>query len=344
MDQMLKKLPIEQRYHLIREVFNALNQNTSQCAKVLSISRNTVYNALSNPNPTSIQHERKLKEEHKLYIHARTIEDPYITGDKLSHEIYEFFGITVTKRTINRYRVEMGLRYRPPFRSANITPTAAQKRFEFTKFHIENLTNFKNIVFTDESWFELGRNSRWVWVDKKNITNKVLSNTKSHPQKIMIWGGIGFSFKTDLIFIEGNINSETYIEQIIFGSNLIEAADKRFGIGNWKLMQDNARPHVSFETLAVLKELEIDLLPDWPPYSPDLNIIEVKWAIMERRVEIHQPKTIDDLKIIISKVWEELTWQTINGLVNGIPNRLRAVNNNPSQTLNFYSSKTEQDE
>lgn len=54
-------------------------------------------------------------------------------------------------------------------------------------------------------------------------------------------------------------------------------------------MQGNARPHVSKETLTVLQELEIDLLQGWPPFSPDLNIIEVIWATMEKNVEVFQP-------------------------------------------------------
>ena len=63
-----------------------------------------------------------------------------------------------------------------------------------------------------------------------------MSNQKAHPQKIMIWGGVGYQFKTDLIIVDGTLNSENYIEQIIFGSNLIEAADpqrtfKKYGIG-----------------------------------------------------------------------------------------------------------------
>lgn len=61
-------------------------------------------------------------------------------------------------------------------------------------------------------------------------------------------------------------------------------------------MQDNARPHVSVETKAVLKELEIDLLDHWPPYSPDLNNIEVIWAIMGKRVEMMKPKSIQKVQ------------------------------------------------
>ena len=61
---------------------------------------------------------------------------------------------------------------------------------------------------------------------------------------------------------------------------------------------------------------------------------------MEKRVEMQNPKTMDDLTRIILDVWENLTWQTINGLVKGIPNRLQKVNQNPGQTLNYYSLHT----
>ena len=105
-------------------------------------------------------------------------------------------------------------------------------------------------------------------------------------------------------------------------------------------MQDNARPHVSKETLAVLNELDIDLLPDWPPYSPDLNIIEVIWAIMEKRVEVFQPKTVDELIQIIIDVWENLSFTTINGLIDEIPDRLEKVNTNPSHSIHYYSLKS----
>lgn len=74
--------------------------------------------------------------------------------------------------------------------------------------------------------------------------------------------GVGYNFKTDLIIVKGTLNSENYIDQIFLGSDLIESADKTYGIGNWQFIQDNARPHVSKETIVVLNELEIDLLPD----------------------------------------------------------------------------------
>ena len=51
---------------------------------------------------------------------------------------------------------------------------------------------------------------------------------------------------------------------------------------------------------------------------------------------------MDDLIRIIKDVWENLTLQTINGLVKGIQNRLKKVNENPGQTLNYYYSISNQ--
>lgn len=67
-----------------------------------------------------------------------------------------------------------------------------------------------------------------------------------------------------------------------------------------------------------MKELEIDLLDHWPPYSPDLNNIEVIWAIMGKRVEMMKPKSIEDLEKIVIEVWNNITFKTNNGLVDGI--------------------------
>ena len=35
-----------------------------------------------------------------------------------------------------------------------------------------------------------------------------------HPGKIMFWGGISIDFKTDLICIDGNMNSQKYIDML----------------------------------------------------------------------------------------------------------------------------------
>ena len=222
--------------------------------------------------------------------------------------------------------------FRPPLRSVFISDEAKTKRFIWTNFHIQNHTSWKNVVFSDESWFLLGRNKKWLWVDRHNLTPEVFSNTQSHPKKIMIWCAIWWNFKSNLVIFDKSVNSEVYIDDVIFNSNVVEDADARWGVGNWIFQQDNAPSHNSKVTKAVLKELDINVL-DWPPYSTDLNVIEVVWAIMEKRIEKINPKNIDELKQCISDVWEGLTWQIINGLINTMESRIQTVNANPGQTI-----------
>ena len=337
MKKAVMHLPINERYNLIRNVYNSMNNDMQKSISLLGVSRNTVYNAISNISANPRIYEKKLKDEHLTFIHMRSIEDPYITGNQLAKEIFSLFNISITGRTINLYRNRLGLCYRQPIRSVKLSSSAKEKRLAFTSFHIQNKTNFRNVVFTDEAWFQLDRNKRWVWVDKAHISEKVMSNHVSHPQKIMVWGGIGYNFKINIVFVEGSLDSDAYIDQVIFNSNLIEHADETYGMGNWILQQDNAPAHVSYKTMQVLNELSIKLLENWPPYSPDLNIIEVVWAKIENRVEAKGPKTLDLLKKVIRDVWDSLAYQIINGLVDSMKRRLNAVNSKPDQTIYHLS-------
>ena len=62
-------------------------------------------------------------------------------------------------------------------------------------------------------------------MDKNNLSDKVFSHTKSHPPKVMIWAAIGWNFKSELFFVEGSVNTEFYIDNIILGSHFVEDAD-----------------------------------------------------------------------------------------------------------------------
>jgi hypothetical protein len=70
--------------------------------------------------------------------------------------------------------------------------------------------------------------------------------------------------------------------------------------------------------MKALSNISVRVLSGWPPYSPGLNIIEIIWAKVKNRVQGKNPKTIEKLKAVLCKVWNKLSFATINKLVADI--------------------------
>ena len=144
--------------------------------------------------------------------------------------IYEFFGLNLSDRTVNRYRNELQLKFRSTLPSVFLTENAIVKRKNCTQFHIDNLTHWRDVAFSDESWFLLGSNKKWVWIDKNKLNDKMYSHRQAHPPKVMVWGAIGWNFKSELVIIDYTVNTQNYIDHIILESNFIQDADRCWGI------------------------------------------------------------------------------------------------------------------
>jgi hypothetical protein len=69
----------------------------------------------------------------------------------------------------------------------------------------------------------------------------------------------------------------------------------------------------------------LHVLPEWPPYSADLNIIEIVWTPMGRIVDKERPETLEALKDSLLNTWEHFLQITINALVNSMNQRLRQL-------------------
>ena len=67
---------------------------------------------------------------------------------------------------------------------------------------------------------------------------------------------------------------------------------------------------------------ELDRLPAWPPNSPDLNLIEVIWSWMVKRMRDDDegwPKTAEELKERVVKAWDDIPLDSFRELIRSPP-------------------------
>ena len=67
-------------------------------------------------------------------------------------------------------------------------------------------------------------------------------------------------------------------------------------------------------------------IDNWPAYSPDLNPIEMLWALLKKRVsERHHPETAEELKAAVKEEWEKFPQVEVNRIVKSFERKLRSV-------------------
>jgi len=140
----------------------------------------------------------------------------------------------------------------------------------------------------------------------------------------MFWGCISYSGVGTLLDVDGNINSEKYVD--ILEQNLWPVVARDFEDKPWIFQEDNCPVHKSRFTMQWKRENEIPCLM-WPSQSPDINIIENVWrklksTLNRRAQDIHSKAELIDA---VKAIWSELSPTYIQSLYHSIPTRIRQV-------------------
>ena len=129
------------------------------------------------------------------------------------------------------------------------------------------------VLFSDKSRFNLihhnGRIRVFIRKGKRFADNCLIERDRFGGGSVMVWGGIMGRRKTNLVAVQGNLNAQGYINQILQP----EAVPFLQRHGPAILMHDNARLHVARICRQFLNRNNVNVLP-WPAVSPDMNPIE----------------------------------------------------------------------
>ena len=152
----------------------------------------------------------------------------------------------------------------------------------------------------------------------------------------MVWGGIMGRRKTNLIVVQGNLNAQGFINQILQP----EAVPFLQRHGPAILMHDNARPHVATICRQFLNRNNINILP-WPAMSLDMNPKEHIWDYLGRKVRargnIHN---LRDLENTLIQEWNNIPNVVIRQYVRSLRGHLAACINSRGGHTRYWLQYT----
>lgn len=205
-------------------------------------------------------------------------------------------------------------------------------------------------MFTDRKKFQFKYPGSHVsgshWGIRGRLTNTG-AYQPNHPMTLNVYGGITKYGPTQLHVVAGtsclnsqhknlkgkqskNITQAEYQE--VLEQTLLPEGSKIFsnqGMSSWQLQQDNdpthKKPaiHAISEWNATKGKGNVQLLPNWPPNSPDLSPIENLWGIVDAKVNNMGCKTFDEYTSEVKKQFQLLGKQHANRLIGSMKNRLQ---------------------
>ena len=165
---------------------------------------------------------------------------------------------------------------------------------------------------------------QFVWKRRCEGLNKEnVIPTVKHSKSVMMWGCVAGPGVGHLLEIPVKMNAKVYVNDIL--SQHLNSSANELGIGdNYVFQADNDPKHTSKLAKKWLADQLVETL-EWPPQSPDLNVIENLWDEIDTQMPKTSRKSFKTFKESIHTIWKNMSTDIINNLIESIPRRLKAV-------------------
>ncbi|KAI8819531.1 uncharacterized protein EV422DRAFT_484804, partial [Fimicolochytrium jonesii] len=127
--------------------------------------------------------------------------------------------------------------------------------------------------------------------------------------------------------VKGKVNSKYYCDNILDDKFFLWWRTNQEWNPALVFQEDGSPPSTSKLTRAHKAAKNLPLLPDWPPSSPDLNIIERLWWILETKLRQRNPLPTGkpSLAAALKEEWAKIPLEMVRNLYRQCERRTHAV-------------------
>lgn len=245
-----------------------------------------------------------------------------------------------SKSTIYRaLREDLNLQPLKKKRCPQLTEEHKAKRLRMAEEHVLNDQDVRNWVFTDEKQFSFiqtpGRND-FIWTDDLQDDRRFFGVPKYQKKSVEVWAGITYFGVTKLYFIERTTKNKEkekftagrFLDEILRPAlKEIQEIFATNGVNDWVFQQDGDSKHTAAVVQGFLQKNTPAFInkEEWPPNSPDLNLIENLWKCTVDKLKSRHPQTLESFKRMLQKEWRSTELEVVRALFDSWSDRMNAV-------------------
>lgn len=334
-NKMGPRTTIGQRELVIHHFKNGQSQR--KIAEIVNINAPTVQKIIERFVHENRVHNKGREPPNKIFsdtdertIVRRIKASPRLSAPKLTSAVQSDLGKQCSVETVRRILRKHDFHGRVARKGPFISPKNRLCRLRFANEHVSETSEYWNsVIFADESKFNIfgSDGMSYVWrKPNKELNKENLKPTMKHGGgSVMVWACMSAAGTGRLTFIETTMDKFKYLQ--ILKDNLLQSAEDLGIKSDFRFYQDNDPKHKA----GIVQSWLIYNCPHLmtpPPQSPDLNVIENLWSILETNIRKHKISNKNDLKEALKTEWTNISPDITKKLVTSMQNRLKSVIDN----------------
>lgn len=261
----------------------------------------------------------KLTAQQIYYVLNYFLKNPFHTYDQCIKKLK----LDVSKRTIANILNRDGIYNRVACPKPFLSLQNQIKRLKFALGYQHWTTEWLQVHFVDEKTIQTYPNGR-VLVKRRtneryNPDKLAVAEIQNSKNKVNLVGLVSFNGPNIIYSVSTNLTGQEFLQ-------LIRTKVKNI-VSDATVLMDNASIHK--KGVKYLLECGVRVLVDFPPKSPDMNIIENVWGrlqkILNYKLRNINLSTKDQLLKLIEESWKEIPVDFIRKCILSMQYRLREV-------------------